>query len=580
MYALDENGKVLSKYDKTIIIYDTFGFYQQGFSKVAEGMVKAGRATLGEADYLATMKKLRDDPEKWAAQDIEAIKRYTTIELRLLAREMGVLRQSFIDMDNMRLQSWHGPGAAASAFLRGRKINKLYYPDDIRAQNVTPWQTAAHHAYHAGHIEMMKHGWLENGSLHVYDIASAYPAAIVELPSMKGGDWTKGGYIEIHSLKALRATIESASMLSMFKVRFNFPKYEKKHADPAKAVFVPFYPLPYRCKGGGIIYPAHGYGWYMRDDVLAMIAWLERFVPHYPERPKKEQKETGVLIEEAWYFHPRSNEKPFAIVRDFYNQRKQIKQANPFDTREKAIKLNINSIYGQYARYVGEAGKVPATANPWYAAAITAATRRRLMEAGLIDPHAIVFFATDGIVSTRELIGLPRVRREGEDVELGDWEYCLADGGLFIQAGVYTYGKVKIGKDGKRSIVPVSKLRGATAKNYTDDERGAGAWLIENTVARWRAPYSTAGANLGLPAPYKKYITAGAALASRDRWKLAGRWTPKAGHPNAAYRIINVSDPGGKRELLDHAPDVLSTDDRPGQPLQYACANHSGCEPR
>jgi hypothetical protein len=300
----------------------------------------------------------------------------------------------------------------------------------------------------------------------------------------------------------------------------------------------------------------------MRDDVLAMIAWLERFVPKYPDRPKREQKETGVLIEEAWYFHAANDEKPFTIVRDFYNERKRIKQENPFDTREKAIKLNINSIYGQYARYVGETGKVPATANPWYAAAITAATRRRLMEAGLIDPHAIVVFATDGIVATRELVGLARVRKAGENVELGDWEHCEADGGLFVQAGVYTYGKVKIGKDGRRSIVPVSKLRGATAKNYTNDEKGAGAWLIRETLARWRAPYSTAGANLGVSAPYKKYITVGAAIVSADRWALAGRWTPKPGQPNAAYRVINVSDPGGKRALPDDGPDVLSTAER------------------
>jgi hypothetical protein len=269
------------------------------------------------------------------------------------------------------------------------------------------------------------------------------------------------------------------------------------------------------------------------------------------------------LIEAAWYFHPASDEKPFTMVPVFYKERKNIKQNNPFDMREKTIKLTLNSFYGQFARYVGEAGKVPAAAEPWYAAAITSATRRRLMEAGLIDPHAIVFFATDGIVSTRELSGLSRVRRAGEDVELGDWELCEADGGLFIQAGVYHYGKVKIGEDGKRRIVPVTKLRGATAKNYTDDERAAGAWLIENTLTRWRAPFSTAGSSLGVSEPYKKYITLGAALASPDRWRTAGRWTPKRGHPNAAHRVINVSDPGGKRELLDYAPDVLSTAERP-----------------
>ena len=99
-------------------------------------MVEARRATPDEAAFLGKMKKLRDDPDVSAAQDIETLKRYTTIELRLLAREMGVMRQGFIDMGNMRLQSWLGPGAAASACLRGRKVNKLYYPDDIRRKTL------------------------------------------------------------------------------------------------------------------------------------------------------------------------------------------------------------------------------------------------------------------------------------------------------------------------------------------------------------------------------------------------------------------------------------------------------------
>ena len=81
-------------------------------------------------------------------------------------------------------------------------------------------------------------------------------------------------------------------------------------------------------------------------------------------------------------------------------------------------------------------------ANPYYAAATTAYCRRRLIEAALLDPHAIVFFATDGIVSTRPLEGLARVRKQGDVVDLGDWEYCEADSGLFVMPGVYTYGKI------------------------------------------------------------------------------------------------------------------------------------------
>jgi hypothetical protein len=419
---------------------------------------------------------------------------------------------------------------------------------------------------------MIKHGWLERGNLDVLDIASAYPGGLAELPTMKNGTWTKTGYIHVRSLKTLRAEIDAASMLSMYKIKFNFPKYQKYHADPGKAVFIPFYPLPYRCAGGGIIYPARGYGWYMRDDVLAMIAWLERFVPQYPSRPRKEQKETAILIEEAWFFHAATDYKPFAFVRDMYNERKQIKQTNPFDTREKTIKLTINSLYGQQARYVGEAGKVPATANPWYAGAITAATRHRLMEAALIDPHAIVFFATDGIVSTRPLIGLPRVREEGEDVELGDWEHCKADSGLFIQAGVYTYGKIKIGKDVKRSIAPVTKLRGATAKNYTDDERGAGAWLIENTL---RSSQCDQGEK-----PRRRRSLQEIYHGRRGRglaWPLETR---RAMDPQGRTSERGLSDyrclgPGRQTRIARLRARCLEHARTGSQPLQFACADRS-----
>ena len=65
-------------------------------------------------------------------------------------------------------------------------------------------------------------------------------------------------------------------------------------------------------------------------------------------------------------------------------------------------------------------------------------------EAALLDPHAIVFFATDGIVSTRPLIGLAARQEGATPSNFGDWEYCEADGGLFVMPGVYTYGKVAL----------------------------------------------------------------------------------------------------------------------------------------
>jgi hypothetical protein len=99
----------------------------------------------------------------------------------------------------------------------------------------------------------------------------------------------------------------------------------------------------------------------MRDDVLAAIAWLERFVPDFPRPRKKLAKVTAFNFEEAWIFQPmiegRANERPFDFVLDRFEERRRIKaesdRAGMYDIREKAIKLSLNSIYGKLAQSVG-----------------------------------------------------------------------------------------------------------------------------------------------------------------------------------------------------------------------------------
>jgi hypothetical protein len=548
-------------------IYDVFGFFQSSFSAVVKSMVDSGRAIKEEADFIAEMKEKRD---QFANEEIEQIKAYTTLELRLLARMMGDLRSGFEDM-GLHLRHWHGAGAAASALIESQKL-KMHYGSDIAASNISPQQTAAHHAYYGGRIELLRQGYVEDRVLHVLDVASAYPAAMVEFPSLAGGEWGRkpGTEFQIGSLGELRAAVEVASCVSMFKIRFQFPTYERHHADARKALFISFYPLPYRDKRGGILFPASGYGWYTRDDVLAAIAWLERFVPDFPQSTSKQRRMTAFEIEEAWTFQSghegRANERPFDFVRDRFVERRQIKEAadraGRYDIREKAIKLSLNSIYGKLAQSVGGDGDAPSVANPYYAAATTAYCRLRLIEAALVDPHAIVFFATDGIVSTRPLDGLTRVRKHGEVVELGDWEYFEADSGLFVMPGVYTYGKVVYDETGARTIEPVTKIRGGDAKKYGAKLK-ANQWLVENVLAAWRTPFDPhkPAQFPRIVAPYQKYITAGNALASRHRWKLAGRWTARPGEPGAGTREINVHSVGNKRELIPDEvcwPDYVS----------------------
>ncbi len=377
------------------------------------------------------------------------------------------------------------------------------------------------------------------------------------------------------SLCALRQFIELTSNISLFKVRYHFPIYEKFNSNIRKAKFVPFYPLPYRDKRGGISFPATGYGWYMRDDVLAAIGWLEKFAAQFPRTWAIGNKAVKFEIEEYWEFNPdkqnRSNIRPFSFVEELFRKRRKIKEDSErtgnYDIREKAIKLSINSVYGKLAQSVGGGnGKAPSVANPYYAAATTAYCRRRLLEAALLDPDAIVFFATDGIVSTRLLQGLARVKKAGDAVDLGDWEYSEADGGLFVMPGVYTYGKVLIDETGARTIKPVTKIRGGDARKYAAKIR-ANQWLIENVLAAWRKPFDprTPESFPRVVAPYQKYITAGNALASRARWKLAGRWTARPGEQGAGKREIFVHSVGNKRELIGDDcfwPDYVSVPGR------------------
>jgi hypothetical protein len=123
--------------------------------------------------------------------------------------------------------------------------------------------------------------------------------------------------------------------------------------------------------------------------------------------------------------------------------------------------------------------KAPPTANLFYAAATTANCRRRLVKAALRDPHSVVAFMTDGIVTDRKLEGLPNVINEGEESRLGDWEYAPVDGGTFLHAGVYSMRKA--GKE-------LTKTRGVDPKRVSADDN-AGKLLVSKAVEAMSREY-------------------------------------------------------------------------------------------
>jgi hypothetical protein len=103
----------------------------------------------------------------------------------------------------------------------------------------------------------------------------------------------------------------------------------------------------------------------------------------------------------------------------------------------------LASLSGKFGQKIGGNGfDAPPTANPWYYAAITASTRRRLLEGMLsepgavLDPSLIVGTMTDVFVATRPLLNLPRVKNENDPG--GDWELKPLKDCMYLQSGYYT----------------------------------------------------------------------------------------------------------------------------------------------
>lgn len=365
-------------------------------------------------------------------------------------------------------------------------------------------------------------------------------------------------------------------MVSMFYIDYLFPLYDKFDPnngfigfdpDPWKRHYIPWYPLFFRSRRGAIFFPRRGEGWYMRDDALAAVKWLMRFaaVPNWrkdgsPVSNIWELKQVHFRIKNAWIFEPKNpDEKPFhGPFNEIYRQRLEYKRAVPYDAREKFYKLPPNSIYGKMAQRIGgietsSGYKPPPTANPYYAAAITSNCRARLVEAGLKNPHSIVAFMTDGIISTRKLEALPNVVNEGDKSELGDWEYIKVTQGTFIQAGVYDMRKA-----GKRQ----TKTRGMDPKRITSSDENAGELLVYEYLKAIARPYDPEEPNM-IFLHTRDLVTIGQALMAcenkREMWKagLAGRWAPPIESGNARVRAIDLDmqSIGLKRQWIPNRED-------------------------
>jgi len=421
-------GKTLSIANgkKRALFYDVISFFQQAF-------VKACDSYLGNRfehrNMIVENKRLRST---FRPADIDEIIRYNDAELTNLVSLMNELRTR---LHNVGLfpSRWDGPGAIAVALMQreGIKAHKAESPIDLKP--------AVRSAYFGGRFEVIKCGHSRLPA-YEYDLNSAYPWALLDVPSLAQGEWAK---------------INEQSTLPFAVSRVTY-KGANSGALPQ--------PLPCRQPNGTISYPRNVTGWYWQPEILAANEYVHKF--------------GGTLtIHETWEFREATNDRPFSFIKPLYQQRKKLKAAG--DGSHVGIKLGLNSLYGKLAQQVGAkqnsdgTWRIPPYHQLEWAGYVTSKCRAAVLSLAMKDLRAVIAFETDAVFLSHKV-------RANEGSGLGQWEYEQFDNLTYLQSG--TYFATKEGSE-------VAKTRGVDRDTLTREQvlsaMHAGQPTVESRLTRF-----------------------------------------------------------------------------------------------
>jgi hypothetical protein len=521
-------------------VWDTNGFFQSSFLKAIKDW-KIG--TPEEHELIESMKKNR---QTFTQEQSDEIKAYNYLECELLAKLISHLRDLLADDPNnpgnekpwLPLKRWDGAGAVASAIYRKEGVknyvgssvpfrelwNKFVKNQDYHYKNKSQQseiEYALRCAYFGGRIECFKKGRANQRGWDL-DIVSAYPAQMLKLPS-----FAEGGYWE-----QVTGDKFSPELFGVWNVIWDCHK--DNSAPYAQHKGHTIYPLPYRVKSGTVLFPDCGEGWYHTVEVAAA----------------RDDFRNDIKVVSGWVWHPVNDEKPFAFVQTYFNQRQELKRIK--HAAQMIIKLGLNSLYGKMAQTIGSEfeefeptftlaclahhpewfkstgcnrifSSTPRYFNYAWAGAVTAGCRAALYREAIKRESDIVMIQTDG------LFGLGDAPEFVEDGTLGSLEAKYFDDAIVVQAGVYWLGKLHDGVmnwDGDNNKGGVVRTRG-----FGKDEVG---W--ERVLEGWQKckgnPYSEHRLIKYTSKPRFRTLSSCAAITKNTFGKL--------GHWETQERVLNL----------------------------------------
>lgn len=296
-------------------------------------------------------------------------------------------------------QRFISSGYLAEKVLINNKIRIPLFSEIPFEINEFAWRT-----YYGARFEILKRGFI--GNAHLYDINSAYPYALANIPNITKGKWKKS-----------ESLLDDAH-LGFFKIETDIPECK----------YIP--PFPFRANNK-LIFPS---GKFITYCTLAELRACDD--PTYYK-----------ILESFQYLDDNPTYPYKEFIESIYNKRLEFKeQDNPL---QLPLKVILNSIYGKTAQRVGN--RIGNLFSPIIASSITGITRAMLYE--FVRQHdienEIVSFATDSIITTRKL--------DINSTKLGGFAYENSGNDVYVlQNGIYRFnGKWKkrgIGNLGNKQI--------------------------------------------------------------------------------------------------------------------------------
>lgn len=490
-------------------ICDAGPFFQKSFLKVIDpGQWKEPVVT---DDEYATI--LKGKSGRGTDQLDDDMMFYNRLENDCLPRVMERLDDGFRELGiKLGTDQWYGPGQAAQAWL-DKHIGPKTGNDHSRASlaELPDWkemQEASRKSFYGGWFELFSHGYIE-GTIHEYDINSAYPHSIRNLPCLLHGRYTHGVGMPDHR------DGDITLVRGEFKAR-----------NPAqKRIGV----MPHRDYDGKILRPKKTVGWLHWEELQASI---KAGIVH----PKP------FIFEYAQYRRMCDCPPPLAEVADIYALRKTAGKKTPLGI---ACKLVPNSLYGKFAQSIGN----PKYGNAIWASMITSSCRTQILNAIATHPDGIndvVMIATDGVYFRTPHPSLPI------SGELGDWDHEVKENMTLFKPGVYWDDAArKAIADGES---PVFKARGVNARDFASH--------LESIDDQFKALLKRGDG----PVDYKSWPMAefpvSFAMTTATSALARGKWGT-AGYVDTSMTVKQSSQPLAKRQNPVVRDGVIVSETRP-----------------